>query len=29
MFVDIGVPTILAGFLGLMKSRSKKYQKNK
>lgn len=28
MFVDIGVPAVLAGFLGLMKSRSKKYQKN-
>ena len=28
MFVDIVVPAVLAGFLGLMKSRSKKYQKN-
>ena len=28
MFVDIGVPAVLAGFLGLMKSRNKKYQKN-
>lgn len=27
MFVDIGVPVVLAGVLGFMKSRNKKYTK--
>ena len=29
LFVDIGVPAILAGALKLMKSRNKKYSKTK